>query len=231
MLSSPVKQGQKILFNSQIKPTTSGNIALATATPATHSSCPVFTSQNKNSRSNSITEGIFAALPATPADQTLYDVVSNANVSDCKVSTHGDTQLVKNRLSSAYNPFLKDFSSLATLTLHPSALEPTLTIPKVLKTVEDLKISQNKEQKAAQIKAVIKDSMQQHPKSQKKIIKAIEPEAIFNFTKLVYISTNKETAFTSFTPHTTAFSSIPSRRYNSCDSSAYNLEALSSQHQ
>ena len=82
---------------------------------------------------------------------------------------------------------MKDFSRLATLTPHPSALEPTLTIPKVLKTVEDLKISQNKEQKAAKIRAIIKDSMQQHPKSQKKIIKAIEPEAIFNFTKLLLL--------------------------------------------
>ena len=85
----PVKQGQKIIFNSQIKQTTTGNIALAAATPATHSFCPVSISQNKNSRSNSTTEVNSAVFPDAPAAATLYDVVSTANACDYKVTACG----------------------------------------------------------------------------------------------------------------------------------------------
>ena len=101
-------------------------------------------------------------------------------------SPSNDTQPVKNRLFSAYNPFLQDFSLLETLFLHPSALEPSVTIPKVLKSVEDLSISRINEQKAASFKAIIKDSMQQNPKILRNIFKAIQLEAIFDFTKFFY---------------------------------------------
>ena len=85
-LPPPVKHTQKSRFYSQIKQTTSGNLTLATATPTIHSFSPVFTSKNQNSLVNSTTEVNSVGSPAAPASQTLYDVVSNPNVRDDKVS-------------------------------------------------------------------------------------------------------------------------------------------------
>ena len=99
--------------------------------------------------------------------------------------------------------------------LHPSALEPSVTIPKAPKTVEDLNISQINEQKTASIKAIIKDSMQQNPKILRNIFKATQPEAIFDFTKFFYFQNEKEKAMPAYKSptYTTAFISIPSIRY------------------
>ena len=126
---------------------------------------------------------------------------------------------------TAHNPFFQDFTPLQTVILHSSALEPCLTIPKVPKSMKDLIISQKNEQKAETITAILKDSMQQKPKSQKKIIKASEPQAIFNFTKFFYISTSKETAFTGYKTQKPSFSSVPTIRYLSHDSSTHNFGA------
>ena len=65
-LPPPVKHAQKSRFYSQIKQTTSGNLTLATATPATHSFSPVFTSKNQNSLANSTKEVNFAGSPVAP---------------------------------------------------------------------------------------------------------------------------------------------------------------------
>ena len=89
--------------------------------------------------------------------------------------------------------------------------------------MEDLSISQINEQKTASIKAIIKDSMQQNPKILRKIFKAIQPEAIFDFTKLFYFQNEKEKAMPACKSPTctTAFISIPSIRYLS-----YKLHSL-----
>ena len=251
-LPPPVKHTQKSRFYSQIKQTTSGNLTLATATPTINSFSPVFTSKNQNSLVNSVTEVNSAGSPAAPASQTLYDVVSDANVRDDQVSARGgignaperishstqsladstfsarsdytqdnycpaslnpllhtpktpssvqlevpdinDTLLIeipklsnmgglasppklptdtfpaKNRPCLAHNPFFQDFTPLQTVISHSSALKPCLTNPKVSKSLKDLIISQKNELKTAQITAILKDSMQLKPKSQKKII-------------------------------------------------------------
>ena len=107
------------------------------------------------------------------------------------------TQPVKNRPFSAYTPILQDFLPLETLILHPSALELSVIITKLLKTVEDVSISQSKEQKA-RIKAINKDSMQQNPKILRNIFKAIQLKAIFEFTKFFYFENGKETQLQAF---------------------------------
>ena len=89
-------------------------------------------------------------------------------------------------------------------------------VRKLQRTVEDLNISQTKEQQAASIAAVIKDSMQDQEKPRKKrmIIKSTEPEAIFDFTKFFYFSAEKEKAIPDFTKHTSVdFKNIPTIRF------------------
>ena len=95
-------------------------------------------------------------------------------------------------------------------------IQPLVVIPKLQRTVEDLNISQTKEQQAASIAAVIKDSMQDQEKPSKKrmIIKSTEPEAIFDFTKFFYFSAEKEKAIPDFTKHTSVdFKNIPTIRF------------------
>ena len=86
-----LKQPQKDRFSCQITQTTSANYALAYATPLKNYSSPILASQNQNSRANSTTEVIFAALPAAPTTGILYDVINTANASDCKVTAFGNT--------------------------------------------------------------------------------------------------------------------------------------------
>ena len=64
--------------------------------------------------------------------------------------------------------------------------------------------------------AKIKDSMNENPnrpKKQRNIIKATEPDAIFDFTKFFYLTTEKETAFIVNRTCKASFNSIPSIRY------------------
>jgi len=95
----PVKHTQKSRFNSQIKQTTSGNLTLATATPAIHSFSPVFNSKNQNSLDKLTTEVNFAGSPAAPASQILSDVVKYANVRAYKISARGDIGDAPERIS------------------------------------------------------------------------------------------------------------------------------------
>ena len=64
---------------------------MASATTLQKFSSPILASQNQNFQANLTTEVVFAALPAAPAAGILYDVVSTANASDCKVSACGNT--------------------------------------------------------------------------------------------------------------------------------------------
>ena len=127
--------------------------------------------------------------------------------------SQNNTLPVKNRPFSVNNLYFQDFTPLQAILPHSSALEPCLSIPKVLKSMKDLNISQTNEQKAATINAIIKDSTQENPKIQRKIIKPIQPEAIFNFTKFFYLATEKETASAVQKTEKTLFTSIPSIRF------------------
>ena len=130
--------------------------------------------------------------------------------------SQNNTLPVKNRPSSVNNLYLQDFTPLQAILPHSSALEPCLTIPLAPKSIDDLAISQFYEQQPIFHAAKIKDSMNENPnrpKKQRNIIKATEPEAISDFTKFFYLTTEKETAFMVNRTCKASFNSIPSIRY------------------
>ena len=116
-----------------------------------------------------------------------------------------------------------------------SVSNPVTIILKQSKWVDDLIISQEKEQKAVTIQAKIKESMQENPRRQRKISNIIKNDVILNFMKSFYFSTKMETASTAHKPLNIAFS-IPLIRHicykkhasPTDDTSDINLTALHS---
>ena len=161
---------------------------------------------------------------------TCANLILATATSSFQPSSPGFTSKAKNSpVNSSFEsnfaavPSLPAYGSLYDVSTEPQAqapsidgIQPLAVIPKLQRTVEDLNISQTKEQQAASITAVIKDSMQDQEKPRKKrmIIKSTEPEAIFDFTKFFYFSAEKEKAIPDFTKHTSVdFKNIPTIRF------------------
>ena len=109
------------------------------------------------------------------------------------------------------NPFSQNFSASDLLIPYPSALEPTRTTPKVLKSLEDLTISQVKEQQAKDISATIKVTALED-KLNKKGINIAPVATVFDFTKFVHYKSEKERS-TYAQVHQAFSNRIPSIRY------------------
>ena len=102
-------------------------------------------------------------------------------------------------------------SALNSPTIHTSELEPPQTTHKVLKSLEDLTISQVKEQQAKDISATIKVTALEDKLNNKGI--NIAPVAtVFDFTKFVHYKSEKERS-TYAQVHQAFSNRIPSIRY------------------
>ena len=155
-LPPPVNQPQKVYFQPQNEHTTRANLILATSTNPLNYSSPVFTSKNKNSPANSTEKINFAAFPAAPAPETLYDVVTTANVRDYYASASGDTGDAANQP----DPSLPSMESNPLSPPHCSAPGTPSEPSKITRTVDDPIISLKNKHDAAISSAKINYSIQ-----------------------------------------------------------------------
>ena len=142
----------------------------------------------------------------------MYDVVTTANASDKNVAAHDDVveELKKRQLGGLTIPTKNLLSALNSPSLHPSELEPPQTTHKVLKSLEDLTISQVKEQQAKDISATIVTALED--KLNNKGINIAPVATVFDFTKFVHYKSEKERS-TYAQVHQAFSNRIPSIRY------------------
>ena len=175
-LPPPVNQPQKVYFQPQNEHTTRANLILATSTNPLNYSSPVFTSKNKNSPANSTEKINFAAFPAAPAPETLYDVVTTANVRDYHASASGDTGDAANQP----DPSLPSMESNPLSPPHCSAPGTPSEPSKITRTVDDPIISLKNKHDAAISSAKINYSIQTSMDTNSALALSSNPDTIID---------------------------------------------------